>query len=253
MASSSADGRRQMSESGEDWTLVGRKGRRGLLQAQDRATTSRSGRTTFLSVSDIEKEHRRITDQWETSACCHQLRRTLASRTCRPGISQAICMGLGSFDPEDGSWTGKRIAHVQLAAFLCMVEQLQLGNPQKICCLFQEPRFNSADKAFIECLGHQVVESPEGFERVSPSSLIFGIHLYKDIYSQAIAHHLPAVFVGTPHDVWEQNPDGFHGCTDLAKLKELDEACEKVDFPEDVGFHTFSTTTIHWRRRQDKT
>lgn len=31
-------------------------------------------------------------------------------------------------------------------------------------------------------------------------------------------------------------------------MKELDERSVKVEFPEDSGYATFSTTTIHWRQ-----
>ncbi|KAI1372525.1 hypothetical protein F4677DRAFT_449427 [Hypoxylon crocopeplum] len=262
MASTTVDGRELVSEQGEGqgWTRVGRRGRRPsqarkypLYPSPSHSNSSVSGSTprpSFLSTSDIDREHQRITDQWRGSACCRQLGGIVASRTGHHAISQAICLGLGSFDPEDGSWEGRRRAHVQLAAFLCMVEQLQRSSSNKICCLFQDPVFNSVDKSFIRNLGHEVVESPEGFDRVSPSTLVFGVHLYRDVYAQTVAKHLPAVFVGTPLDVWEE----FHSSAnpDWNRLKELDKLCEKDKFPEDMAHNTFSTTALHWRRMEKR-
>ncbi|KAI1137674.1 hypothetical protein F5Y05DRAFT_77497 [Hypoxylon sp. FL0543] len=253
MGSDLVDGREHAAEPGE-WTRVRRKGRRHHLNGHQHTALSRSHgnlpglkiRPSFLSASDIEREHQRITGQWGTSTCCRQLRLVIASRPSHPTITQAVCFGLGSFDPEDGSWDSRRRAHVQLAALLCMVEQLQRDNPEPIRCVFQEPIFNAVDKEFIRGLGYEVVDSPVGFERVNSSTLVFGIHLYRDVYAQAIDKHLPALFVGTPKDVWEE----CHGTDSLdwVKLRELDDRCDKTTFPEDAGYTTFSSTAIHWRR-----
>ncbi|KAI0173018.1 hypothetical protein GGR52DRAFT_432177 [Hypoxylon sp. FL1284] len=253
-SSTPVDGRELQVEPHSEWTKVRRKGRRPLQKHQDPNGPGRNGpfpgkmpRQPFLSVSDIEAQHQRVTDQWETSPCCRQLREVITSRTCYVDISEAICFGLGSFDPENGSWERRRSAHVQLAAFLCVVEQLQRSSSHKIRCLFQEPMFHSADKEFLQSLGHQVVDSPEGFERVTPSTLVFGIHLYRDIYNQTIAKHLPAMFVGTPYGVWEEVQD--FSPSEFTRMKELDERYVKVEFPQEQGYSTFSTTTIHWEQR----
>ncbi|KAI1407913.1 hypothetical protein F5Y13DRAFT_121230 [Hypoxylon sp. FL1857] len=245
--------REHTAEPGEEWTKVQRKGRRHLNRHQHTTLDHSNGnipgskpRPSFLSASDIEREHRRITDQWGTSMCCRQLQQIVASRPSGPSITHAVCFGLGSFDPDDGSWESRRRAHVQLAAFRCMVGQLQRINANPIRCLFQEPIFNSADKEFIRGLGYEVVDSPEGFQQVSSSALVFGVHLYRDVYAQAIDKHPPAIFIGTPQEVWEECHGS--GSLDWVKLKELDERCDKVKFPEDTGYTTFSGTTIHWRR-----
>lgn len=211
MTSTTVNSHEQEAEPQEEWTRVRRKGRRHPKAHAQAISSSDNGhssklkpRPSFLSLSDIEKDHQHITQQWKSSTCCHQLREMIATRTCYPSISQAICFGLGSFDPENGLWEGRRIAHVQLAAFLCIVEEMQRGNPQVISCCFQEPLFNEVDRTFIRSLGHEAVDSPEGFERVTPSTLVFGIHLYRDIYVQTMAKHSPAMFVGTPYDIWEE-------------------------------------------------
>ncbi|KAI1091425.1 hypothetical protein F5B19DRAFT_493498 [Rostrohypoxylon terebratum] len=242
-------------ETDDQWIRVRRKGRRAksyqpiVLESSNTNTHNSTSRPSFLSISQVITEHRRIRDQWRASAGCHQLRHAVASRNCGSAITHAICFGLGSFDPEDGSWENRRRAHVQLAAFLYMVEQLQRGDQEPIRCLFQEPLFNSVDEEFIRSLGHGVVYSPRGFDEVGPSTMVFGIHLYKNIYSQALANHLPAVFVGTPREVWEDccGPD----ISDWVRLQELDEQCDKVKFPEDSGHMTFSSTAIHWKRQHE--
>lgn len=78
------------------------------------------------------------------------------------------------------------------------------GNGTKIPCVFQEPLFSEDDEAFISSLGHQVVRHPAAYRMVDDRSLLFGIHLYRPIYALALTHARPAIFVGTPWDVWEQ-------------------------------------------------
>ncbi|KAI5860957.1 hypothetical protein GGS23DRAFT_202801 [Durotheca rogersii] len=197
-----------VAESAEEWTTVHHRGRRTKthrpipLRSREAALTSQP-LPSSLSVADIEREHRRIADQWKTSACRRQLEEIILSRICNSEISEAICLGLGSFDPDNGSWEAKRTAHVQLAAFLYIADMLRPPGSSAIPCIFQEPFFNSADKAFIRSLGHEVVDSPEGFERVGASTFVFGVHLYRDIYLQAIASHIPRIFVGTPFHIWQ--------------------------------------------------
>ncbi|RYO79235.1 hypothetical protein DL766_001700 [Monosporascus sp. MC13-8B] len=211
----------RQSEPQEVWTQVRRKSRRNAgskaPQQQLKAPLQKptgSGTTTRLSVSEIQRDHERFSMQWQESSCRRQLLDLMASRTGRPTttVSQAVCLGIGSFDPKDGAWEVKRRAHVQLAAFLSIVGELGGGGgggggaqqqQQPIRCYFQEPLFTLADEAFIKGMGHEVLGSPSGFEVVDRDTLVFGVHLYRDVYGQAIAKCVPAIFVGTGLDVWE--------------------------------------------------
>lgn len=73
----------------------------------------------------------------------------------------------------------------------------------KVKCYFQDPVFGEADKAFIVSLGHEVVSSPQGFEKVDGNTVLSGVHLYRPIYAKALEKCLPAVFIGTDLDVWD--------------------------------------------------
>ncbi|RYP60470.1 hypothetical protein DL771_010500 [Monosporascus sp. 5C6A] len=206
----------RQSEPQEEWTQVRRKSRRNAgskdprqqLKAPLQKPTS-SGTATRLSVSEIRRDHERFSRLWQESSCRRQLRDLMASRTGRPTtpVSQAVCLGIGSFDPEDGAWEVRRRAHIQLAAFLFIVGELGRGGGaqqrQPIRCYFQEPLFTPVDEAFIRGMGHEVLGSPSGFDVVDRDTLVFGVHLYRDVYGQAIAKCVPAIFVGTGLDVWE--------------------------------------------------
>lgn len=63
--------------------------------------------------------------------------------------------------------------------------------------------FSTSDQSFLESRGHRVVESPDGFDLIDGKTLVFGIHLYRPIYAQALKS-LPAAFVGTDFDTWDR-------------------------------------------------
>jgi hypothetical protein len=75
---------------------------------------------------------------------------------------------------------------------------------RKIDCFFQDPVFNTSDKAFLKNLGHTVVETPAGCEMIDQDTFFFGVHLYKPIYAMALEKHLPVIFVGTGWEVWDE-------------------------------------------------
>lgn len=201
-----------------------------------------------LPLDQVKQDHDRLVSQWKSSASYNRLKELLSTHSgiTSSHVTKAICFGLGSFDPPDGAWDQKRKTHLQLAALLTIVDDLEGRSGHQIQCIFQEPIFNPVDKAFIASLGHEVVESPLGFQLVDPDTLAFAVHLYRDIHSQVIATHVPAMFVGTPYGIWED----FNQVADLdwEQMKKLDQLCDKAEFPGDRGDHTFSSTVIHWRR-----
>ncbi|ETS81675.1 hypothetical protein PFICI_06677 [Pestalotiopsis fici W106-1] len=240
----------------EPWTFVtSKKGRQSRRRAppaaREMSQTSGPARTTpNLSVQDIQSDYKKFSLQWADSKCCHKLQELVKSKSCHPRPTKAICLGLGSFDPEDGSWQTRRRSHIQLAAFVTLVESVESDSTDKIQCIFQDPCFTASDTEFLKSLGYAILESPDGFEAVSEDSIVFGIHLYRDIYTAAIEKVMPAMFVGTGYDVWENYADDKDESWN--KMKRLDGSCHKISFPDDQDFYpTFTSTTIHWRKASD--
>ncbi|KND91756.1 hypothetical protein TOPH_03898 [Tolypocladium ophioglossoides CBS 100239] len=160
----------------------------------------------------------------------------------------AVCLGIGTFDPADGSGEARRRTYVQLIAFLVMVDELEKNaGGEKLPCFFQEPIFTASDRSFIASLGHRVVDSPAACERVDRSTLIFGVHLYRPVYALALKNGPPAVFVGTGWDVWDRVSlaEEPH---DLASLKVMEQTYGKAAFPQDALGTAFSSTSVYWRR-----
>lgn len=163
-------------------------------------------------------------------------------------VRKAVCLGIGSFDPENGSWTVKEKAHVQLAAFLLIVEEIEKFCKKPIKCIFQEPAFEVSDIAFITSLGHEVVESPAAFDAVDSHTFLFGVHLYRDVYAHAFKNgDFPALFIGTGWDVWSDvnyrwEPEE---CT-LDAIEIMEKTHKKFAFPEAKGKNIFYGTSIYW-------
>ncbi|KAK6204053.1 hypothetical protein LQW54_008514 [Pestalotiopsis sp. IQ-011] len=240
----------------EAWTFVSSKrNRQSKRRAPPVAGTishaSAPVRTTpNLPLEDIRTDYKKFSQQWTDSKCCRKLKEVLQSKSCHPHPQKAICLGLGSFDPEDGSWQTRRRSHIQLAAFATLVESLEKDPKEKMRCIFQEPCFTASDIEFLKSLGYEVLDSPGGFEAVSEDSIVFGIHLYRDIYTAAIEKAIPTMFIGTGYDVWESYADDTD--QSWSKMKQLDGSCDKIKFPDDQDFYpTFTSTTIHWRKPKD--
>lgn len=204
-------------EEKESWTFVTTKKRRSAANRKPKTQTALAAKSpvhapppptptkdSYLTVDEIKADHQRIREQWLNSSCCRNLKKLMTSRASDHVPSTAVCLGIGSFDPPDGSWQVKRRTHAQLAAFQTLVELLNERATDPIRCIFQEPYSTRADNEFLEGMGYEIVDSPHGYKSIDEHTFLYGIHLYKETYSDAIANHIPAIFVGTGWDTWER-------------------------------------------------
>jgi hypothetical protein len=77
------------------------------------------------SPSAIKTDHLSFQNTWSSSPCCTALRTLITTHKDKlPRIKRAICLGIGTFDPDDASWEKKRRTHHQYIAFLTMIEEL---------------------------------------------------------------------------------------------------------------------------------
>jgi hypothetical protein len=122
-------------EGDHEWTKVARMPQRGRppSQAQRRpdAETDAGSHAVKpnpgpqLSAEDIRKYHDGMSREWQASDCCKAVRKLVVdlARKHEP-VSKAICLGPGSFDPADGGWQRRRVAHMQVLAFRTLVDEL---------------------------------------------------------------------------------------------------------------------------------
>ncbi|PKK47819.1 hypothetical protein CI102_8632, partial [Trichoderma harzianum] len=246
----------------EDWTVVRPKSRRSR-RGQGSTSTSHpfpqpSRAVSYLTKEEIQKDFDNFNAQFQTSPGAASLRDTitefvsdaLSDGNDKPVI-QAISLGIGSFDPTDGSWQLKRRAHTQLAAMLFMVRLLEEKTSSgPIKCIFQEPIFTSGDIAFLTAMGHQVVDSPVASNSVNAGTLFFGPHLYKEVYGKALKGELPSVWVGTDWVVWSKTfiSPSKEEEEHLLAIKKMHETYKHVTFPEDDKDSTiFYATSLYLR------
>ncbi|KAH0531406.1 hypothetical protein TsFJ059_000242 [Trichoderma semiorbis] len=246
----------------EDWTVVrpkSRRSRRGQGSTSTSSPFSQPSRAVhYLTKEEIQKDFDNFNAQFQTSPGAASLRDTitefvsdaLADGNDRPVI-QAISLGIGSFDPTDGSWQLKRRAHTQLAAMLFMVHLLEeKTNSGPIKCIFQEPIFTPGDIAFLTAMGHEVVDSPVASNSVNAGTLFFGPHLYKEVYGKALKGELPSVWVGTDWVVWSKTfiSPSKEEEEHLLAIKKMHETYKLVTFPEDDKDTTiFYATSLYLR------
>jgi hypothetical protein len=128
--------------------------------------------------------------------------------------------------------------------------ETQLG--RKIRCIIQEPGFTEVDKQFCQDdFGFLVVETPEAFSMVDESTLVFGIHMELQTYSQALCttSSLPTVFIGAGLDEWDKLMDVDPELPGLKAIREMDRTYDKFSFP-DINY-MFHGTTIYWKKAGD--
>ncbi|KKO97624.1 hypothetical protein THAR02_10272 [Trichoderma harzianum] len=244
----------------EDWTVVrpkSRRSRRGQGSTSTSSPFSQPSRAVpYLTKEEIQKDFDNFNAQFQTSPGAASLRDTitefvsdaLADGNDRP-VTQAISLGIGSFDPTDGSWQLKRRAHTQLAAMLFMVRLLEEKTSSgPIKCIFQEPIFTPGDIAFLSAMGHEVVDSPVASNSVNAGTLFYGPHLYKEIYGKALKGELPSIWVGTDWVVWSKTflSPSKEEEEHLLAIKKMHETYKHVTFPEDDKDNTiFYATSLY--------
>ncbi|KAF6818653.1 hypothetical protein CPLU01_13274 [Colletotrichum plurivorum] len=240
----------------EEWTFVKSKSRfrRRPPRVPTPATTTASKTDeprTYKSTADITAEYETFKTRWRETPCHAKIRELVRQNAgTHRRVRRAVCLGVGTFDPEDGGWDAKRRSHIQLDGFLTVVEVLSEIYSDSIPCSFQEPRFTPNDAEFLTNLGHEVVESPRAFEAVDEDTLVFAIHMYRPIYEAALEKALPAMFVGTGWDVWDGVGTLKEG--DFKCMSDMHDSHKQFEFPQDGTYTSFSSTCLYWRPKSEE-
>ncbi|KAM3560887.1 hypothetical protein MY1884_002674 [Beauveria asiatica] len=241
----------------EGWTRVKRKSRQNPSKKAQIAKVHHlpgtfAPRTHGLlrPPESLRADHDKIRVQWLDSPAHEALIRLVDSHAQDLQIDKAVCLGIGTFDPEDGGWEAKRAAYVQLCALSTLTSQLEKYSKRSIECIFQEPIFTDSDKSFLTSLGHRIVSSPAAYSLIDNTTLLLAVHLYRPIYAAALKLNLPAIFVGTGWDVWDTIT--VEQSSDLDNMKKMHTMYSQHAFPQDTTSTAFSSTTIYFMPRQDK-
>ncbi|KZZ88794.1 hypothetical protein AAL_07995 [Moelleriella libera RCEF 2490] len=251
--------KQQLPQREQEWTVVRSKKGRGPRLPTRRAVAAAAAAATaatatartgpLRSVADITDEYTRLKANFASKPIYSSIRDLAASAQsqsqCTRIVKKAVCLGIGSFDPPDGAWEAKRRAFVQLLAFETLAQSLETDGGRKIDCIFQEPLFTDADVSFLQGRGYAVLKDG-ACEQVDRDTLLFGIHLYKPLYAQAIANELPAVFVGTDWNTWDLL---LTPVDEIEGTRVMETTYKKWLFPQDGT--AFSSTCLYWRKAHD--
>lgn len=119
----------------EEWVFVKkRKGARGKRRVDIKSELKETfvpRSTNLRSPEELEADYRKIRSQWEASSSSYQQLRDVvaANAASAQPITKAVCLGIGTMDPEDGGWQAKRRTYIQFIAFLVMVEEIGKMRP----------------------------------------------------------------------------------------------------------------------------
>ncbi|KAL6917425.1 hypothetical protein ACHAPO_010146 [Fusarium lateritium] len=243
----------------QEWTQVSRKSRKNKNKStnSNQVSSSSSPRVAarvnvpntenIRTPAELETSYRRYRERWESEPSCAKVRDLITSKASQLNkVNRAVNFGVGTFDPK-GAYDPKA-SFVQLAAFDVIVEELEKITGKKMETYVQDPMFSASDKTFLGNIGHTVVEEPAGNDLVTPTTFFFGVHLYRGVYKEALEKHLPALFIGTGWDAWDDMPslDG------LEEIREIHKTYEHCKFPEDKYDTAFSTTSVYWKVEGEK-
>ncbi|KAM3541591.1 hypothetical protein ARSEF1564_005515 [Beauveria bassiana] len=241
----------------EGWTRVKRKSRQNPSEKTHTAEAHHLPETftprthgLLRPPEYLRADHDKIHAQWLDSPAHEALIRLVDSHAQSLQIDKAVCLGIGTFDPEDGGWAAKRAAYVQLCALSTLTSQLEKYSKHSIECIFQEPIFTDSDKSFLTSLGHRVVSSPAAYSLIDNATLLLAVHLYRPIYAAALQLNLPAIFIGTGWDVWDTVT--MEHSSDLDNMKKMHSMYSRHAFPQDITSTAFSSTSIYFMPPQDK-
>ncbi|TLD18373.1 hypothetical protein PspLS_10241 [Pyricularia sp. CBS 133598] len=221
-------------------------------------------------LAEIDRTYARVRTAYTSSTSYAALQALVRAHvSSHAPITRAICLGNGPLHAPDSSWDRRRAANIQTATFLALVElltgDLAVGSGgssssssdekrPRIRCLFQEPLYTAADRAYLTTtLGCEVVDDPEALEHVTEESLVWGVHMYHSVYGDILRRVAePAMLVGTPWDVWDALPPDEDGrvADSLKGLAKIHASAEYdlFPFPQDEGHFTFCDTVMYWRK-----
>ncbi|KAL4788668.1 hypothetical protein BJX76DRAFT_2919 [Aspergillus varians] len=146
------------------------------------------------------------------------------------GIS-IVCIGLGS--PSGflrGGWVDRRaVSMYQLAALGSVIGWIEKSTPEpnQNAYYAQDPVFNTHDTALLNHLNITVLSHPDGFEKVTPRTLLFCPGAERRHLETLLVHDPAIVFGGPLEDIDSDAVRGFvakRESVQLAKFEEMETA-----------------------------
>jgi hypothetical protein len=91
-------------------------------------------------------------------------------------VSKIVCFALGSLSPRPGSdGSSSRTHAIQHAAVETLISYFKERAGHDIYCYAQDPAYSDSDKEFLETIGIDVIEDPNGFLEVDENTFVVSI------------------------------------------------------------------------------
>ncbi|KFY38132.1 hypothetical protein V494_04494 [Pseudogymnoascus sp. VKM F-4513 (FW-928)] len=143
------------------------------------------------TLEEITKKYESVVEKWEESDACKELVKLALTYEGKSQVKNVVIMGLGSFQMQMGDFS--RTTMTQLAALDTIRKTLAIWDLPVVA---QDPAFSPLDKEFLQSLGFQVLETPEGYDLINTNSLVYAIHCYPFVYDEVGKKGPPAVLIG---------------------------------------------------------
>ncbi|KAF2810319.1 uncharacterized protein BDZ99DRAFT_570907 [Mytilinidion resinicola] len=214
------------------------------------------------SFEEVHAAHQAASLQWLESDACTVLKRKLAAALCDTApVNRIVCFALGNLQRHNDN-----ASHAQHACIQTLREILPKGDAgEAVPVWVQDPGYTDIDKRILTALDINVVEDPQGFLAITPSTLVMS--LSPDIPVRQIVADVqwPAALIcDTIHadetDFEKREFIDFGGSkvpvspytTDPCskRVQAMIEGCTSFAFP---GSEHFGGTTVYLRRRESQT
>ncbi|KAK6831953.1 hypothetical protein RU639_002747 [Aspergillus parasiticus] len=195
------------------WTHVtagGKSARRALRPTQQHHDNPEQGEQSQilvpaeapaqLNLEDLQTQFWGYRQRWEGSESWRVVERAISSATVK--VDRIVCIGLGS--PSGflkGGWVDRRsVSMYQLAGLVSVVDLMKKSIPN-LEVFAQDPVFNTHDRSLLTSLNIIVLDHPHGFEKVSPSTLLYCPGAERTHLEQLLSHAPALVFGGPLEDI----------------------------------------------------
>ena len=151
----------------------------------------------FLSYEELSAAFGKCVQHLQESKC-HEVLTRFFDHEHKVTITQCICLALGNFgirDQEDTE-SGEFIGPLHQLAVLTVLLQVLRTKHDIRDVVFQDPSFRPVEIQFLDSLGYTVLDDPDAFDMMSPSTFLFAPYCPDIVTYKALKSPFPALYIG---------------------------------------------------------
>ncbi|MCJ1401394.1 hypothetical protein MMC11_004607 [Xylographa trunciseda] len=151
-----------------------------------------------------------------------------------PAINRVLCLGIGSYS-DVGLY--KLNPYYQLAMVEVMLELLRCKYPiDDKEVYFQHNVYTKVDLEFLASRKFTVIEVPEGYNKITPTTLIYAPMVHWEVSYRALEMQYPTMWVGSNFDNFHSQTSstesmGKHMKNDKTTVEKFGTSHKKEDMP----------------------